>query len=61
MVSFAFRPGITCISLLGWATLVPCGAMKNFLRRSVAPSHVTLKRLPSCVAAKQNGFWQIVR
>jgi|GEM_PF-1541424 len=35
-------------------------AMKGFLRRAVAPSQVTLPRLPACVAAKQNGFWQIV-
>lgn len=35
-------------------------AMQGFLRHGVAPSQVTLPRLPACVAAKQNGFWQIV-
>lgn len=35
-------------------------ARKAFLRRGVVPSQITLQRLPACVAAKQNGFWQIV-
>ncbi|MFK9098048.1 hypothetical protein HMPREF3173_03910 [Pseudomonas sp. HMSC08G10] len=35
-------------------------AMQGFLRHGVAPAQVTLPRLPACVAAKQNGFWQIV-
>jgi len=37
----------------------PC-AMKGYLRRATAPSQVHLKRPRACVAAKQNGFWQIV-
>jgi len=40
---------------------LPCAAMNAYLRRSVSPSHVVLPRLTACVAAKQNGFWQIVR
>jgi len=36
-------------------------AMKGYLRRATAPAQVQLKRLRACVAAKQNGFWQIVR
>ena len=39
---------------------LPTGAMRGFLRRAAAPLRVMLKRLPACVAAKQNGFWQIV-
>ncbi|BBR53728.1 hypothetical protein WP8W18C01_28620 [Pseudomonas putida] len=35
-------------------------AMQGFLRHGRAPAQVTLPRLPACVAAKQNGFWQIV-
>ena len=37
------------------------GAMRAYLRRTFAPSQVELRRAPACVAAKQNGFWQIVR
>ncbi|MDZ3991510.1 hypothetical protein [Pseudomonas sp. Teo4] len=40
--------------------LVRCGAMHGYLRRSSGPGRITLQRLPACVAAKQNGFWQIV-
>jgi len=36
-------------------------AMKGYLRRATAPAQIELKRLRACVAAKQNGFWQIVR
>jgi len=35
--------------------------MKGYLRRATAPTQIELKRLRACVAAKQNGFWQIVR
>ncbi|QHG65628.1 hypothetical protein C2H86_14990 [Pseudomonas putida] len=44
----------------GWVRALPCGAMNGFLRRASAPLQVTLQRLPAAVAAKQNGFWQIV-
>ncbi|TFY91165.1 hypothetical protein DYL59_06690 [Pseudomonas kairouanensis] len=40
---------------------LPSGAMKAYLRRTFTPSQVELGRMPACVAAKQNGFWQIVR
>ncbi|MFG6204338.1 hypothetical protein [Pseudomonas retamae] len=42
------------------ASALPSDAMKGYLRRSPAPSQVELKRMPACVAAKQNGFWQPV-
>jgi len=45
----------------GRVRALPCGAMHGFLRRAAAPSQITLQRLPAAVAAKQNGFWQIVR
>ncbi|PVZ42164.1 hypothetical protein N430_01400 [Pseudomonas sp. CC120222-01a] len=44
----------------GWVRALPYGAMNGFLRRAAAPLQVTLQRLPAAVAAKQNGFWQIV-
>lgn len=40
---------------------LPSGAMRAYLRRTISPSQVELRRMPACVAAKQNGFWQIVR
>ncbi|HGA2319653.1 TPA: hypothetical protein ACIRVE_004252 [Pseudomonas putida] len=46
--------------LTGRLRAVPCGAMHGFLRRAAAPLQITLQRLPAAVAAKQNGFWQIV-
>ncbi|MNP32069.1 hypothetical protein D3C76_1252280 [compost metagenome] len=42
------------------ARALPTGAMRGFLRRASAPLRVMLKRLAASVAAKQNGFWQIV-
>lgn len=53
--------GRTHISFRSLVRALPCEAMKGYLRRAVAPTHVVLQRLPACVAAKQNGFWQIVR
>ncbi len=47
-------------SLYGWVHALPLGAMYGFLRRAAAPLQITLQRLPASVAAKQNGFWQIV-
>lgn len=44
----------------GRVRALPCGAMNGFLRRAAAPLQITLQRLPAAVAAKQNGFWQIV-
>lgn len=36
------------------------GAAVAYLRGRWTPTHVCLKRLRPTVAAKQNGFWQIV-
>lgn len=52
--------GSVSISPFGWVRVLPCGPMMGFLRRAAAPLQITLQRLPAAVAAKQNGFWQIV-
>ncbi|PYB87931.1 hypothetical protein DMX03_13000 [Pseudomonas koreensis] len=43
------------------ACALPCAAMARYLRRFRSSSSIVLPQLPSCVSAKQNGFWQIVR
>jgi hypothetical protein len=57
---FDYAHGRRLFNAGGTAYALPSGAMKVFLRRSVSPSPVVLQRLPASVAAKQNGFWQIV-
>ncbi|MGO2449389.1 hypothetical protein SAMN04490203_2599 [Pseudomonas taetrolens] len=39
---------------------LPCSAEQVYLRGEWTASHIRLKRLRASVAAKQNGFWQIV-
>lgn len=56
-----FSTGIFRPRRYGRVRALPCGAMGGFLRRATAPLRITLQRLPAAVAAKQNGFWQIVR
>jgi hypothetical protein len=38
----------------------PSGAARAYLRGEWTASHLHFKRLRASVAAKQNGFWQIV-
>jgi hypothetical protein len=39
---------------------LPSGAARAYLRGEWSASHLHFKRLRASVAAKQNGFWQIV-
>ncbi|MCP1418398.1 MULTISPECIES: hypothetical protein [Pseudomonas] len=39
---------------------LPSGAARAYLRGESCASHLHFKRLRASVAAKQNGFWQIV-